>query len=195
MQIPDPWPLRTSRLLLRHVREADLDRMIAIRRQPEVNRWLLRNTIDPDSFRRNWLSTVEDPRDHSVVVELDGDVIGTGSLDVLDGMGQDGGAPPVGSEASIGYILDPDHAGRGYGTEVAEALLSAAFEVLGLRRVTAGCFAANTASWRVMEKLGMRREQHSIKDAWHAELGWIDGYTYAILAEEWQARPAAPTEP
>ena len=31
----------------------------------------------------------------------------------------------------------------------------------------------------------MRREGHSVRDAWHAELGWIDGYEYALLAEEW----------
>ena len=52
-------------------------------------------------------------------------------------------------------------------------------------RVTAGCFADNTPSWRVMERIGMRREQHGVKDSWHAELGWVDGYTYGILREEW----------
>ena len=40
------------------------------------------------------------------------------------------------------------------------------------------------ASWRVMEKAGMRREQHGIRDSWYADLGWIDGYTYAVLADE-----------
>ena len=59
-----------------------------------------------------------------------------------------------------------------------------AFGDLRLRRVTAGCFAANIASWRVMEKTGMRREQHGVRDSWHAELGWVDGYTYAVLADE-----------
>ena len=67
---------------------------------------------------------------------------------------------------------------------IARALLDLAFAELGLHRVTAGCFADNVASWRVMEKLGMRREQHGVRDSWHAELGWIDGYTYGILAEE-----------
>lgn len=56
---------------------------------------------------------------------------------------------------------------------------------MALRRVTAGCFAANVGSWKVMEKLGMRREQHGVADSWHAELGWFDGYTYGMLAEEW----------
>jgi RimJ/RimL family protein N-acetyltransferase len=37
-----------------------------------------------------------------------------------------------------------------------------------------------------MEKLGMRREQHGVKDSFHTELGWVDGYTYALLAEEWR---------
>ena len=52
--------------------------------------------------------------------------------------------------------------------------------------MTGACFADNIASSRVMEKCGMRREQHGVRDSWHAELGWIDGYTYAILAEEWK---------
>ena len=30
----------------------------------------------------------------------------------------------------------------------------------------------------------MRREQHGIRDSWHAGLGWVDGFTYAKLVEE-----------
>ena len=40
-----------------------------------------------------------------------------------------------------------------------------------------------------LEKVGMRREQHGINDSWHAELGWIDGYQYALLDREWHPRP------
>ena len=178
----------TERLLLRPYRDADGDRLVEIRNQPEVWTWLLRTQVDPEAFRDAWRRSVTDPHDRSVVVELDGTVIGTGSLEVRDGMGQDGEAPTQRSEGLLGYILDPACSGRGFATEVAQALLSVAFKELGLRRVTAGCFADNTASWRVMEKVGMRREQHGVRDSWHAELGWVDGYTYAILAEEWFAR-------
>lgn len=41
------------------------------------------------------------------------------------------------------------------------------------------------------ETLGMRREQHGVGDSWHAEHGWLDGYTYALLAGEWAARASA----
>ena len=37
----------------------------------------------------------------------------------------------------------------------------------------------------------MRREEHSVKDAWHGELGWVDGYTYAIVADEWRSEASA----
>ena len=99
-------------------------------------------------------------------------------------MGQGPESPARGSEGLLGYLVDPAHHGRGYATEIARAALDLAFGDLGLHRVTAGCFADNVASWRVMEKVGMRREQHGIRDGWHAELGWVDGFTYAVLADE-----------
>ena len=84
-------------------------------------------------------------------------------------------------------MVDPALAGRGLGSALAHGLLAAAFERLGLRRVTAGCNADNPASARVLEKAGMRREQHGVEDSWHAELGWVDGYRYAILDREWRS--------
>lgn len=193
MTNPDvSWPQRTERLLLRQVREGDIDRMLEFRNQPEVYRWLLRTKVEADAFRAAWMRTLSDPRDYSSVVELDGVVIGTASLDVRDALGQGDGDPMARAEAEIGYILDPAHAGRGYATEIAGALLRICLEDLRLHRVTAGCFADNTASWRVLEKVGMRREEHGVRDSWHAELGWADGYTYAILREEWLTRGGPP---
>jgi RimJ/RimL family protein N-acetyltransferase len=171
--------LRTERLLLRPVQEADLDRILEYRNLPEVTRWLLRTVVDPDAFRDAWRSAIENPDDHSVAVLLDGVVIGTVSLDLTDGMGQPG--MPTRSEAELGYIFDPAYGGRGYATEAVTAVLARAFDELGVHRVTAGCFADNAASVRILDKVGMRREQHGIADSWHAELGWVDGFTYAML--------------
>ena len=179
------WPRQAGPLLLRPPTSADLDEVLEWRNRPEVTRWLLRTTVEPDAFRRRWLSAVEDPRDHSVVAELDGEIVGTGSLEVVDGIGQFDGDAWRDAEGLIGYLIAPDHAGNGYATEILRGLLEIAFAEVGLRRITGACFADNVASWRVMEKAGMRREQHGVRDSWHAEHGWIDGYTYAILAEDW----------
>ena len=187
MTMPEvAWPRTAGTLTLRPPTSDDLDQVLSWRNRPEVTRWLLRTTVDPEAFRRAWLTGVDDPNDHSAVAELDGVIVGTGSLDVCDGMGQFQGDAWRKSEALLGYLIDPAHAGNGYATAIASALLDLAFDELGVRRVTAGCFADNVASWRVMEKLGMRREQHGVRDSWHEELGWVDGYTYGILAEEWR---------
>jgi RimJ/RimL family protein N-acetyltransferase len=185
------WPQRTERLLLRKVREEDVDRLLEFRNKPDVYRWLMRTVVDPEAFRQAWMKTLTDPRDYSTVVELDGVVIGTASLEVSDGMGQDHGEPTVGTEALIGYIFDPAYAGNGYATEVSAKLLRICFEDLGVRRVTAGCFADNLASRRILERVGMQLEQYGVGDSWHAELGWIDGCTFALLADEWVRGGAA----
>lgn len=186
------WPRPAGPLTLRQPTAADIDQVLAWRNRPEVTRWLLRTQVEPETFRDTWLSDQGDPRDHSAVAVLEGQVVGTGSLWVTDAMGQShaGQHEWTAAEAGMGYLIDPAHAGRGYATHLARALLDLAFGEVGVRRVTAGCFADNVASWRIMDKLGMRREQHGIQDSWHAELGWIDGFTYAMLADEWTTRRA-----
>jgi RimJ/RimL family protein N-acetyltransferase len=180
-----PWPSRVGSLLLREAVPADVERLLSFRNDPDVNRFMLRTDVEPESFRQAWLAIPTSETDFSCVAELDGDVVAMGFLEVVDGMGQSG--RPARTEGTIGYIVDPAFAGRGVASDLARGLLAAAFDVLGLRRVTAGCYADNVASVRVLEKVGMRREQHGIEDSWHADLGWVDGYEYGMLAREWRA--------
>ncbi len=180
-----PWPARAGQLLLREATDADLDRLLAFRNTSEVNQWMMRTHVEPEVLRAEWLAVPASPDDFSCVAELDGHVVAMGFLDLVDGAGQPGMPPRT--QALIGYVVDPAHAGRGVATDLARGLLAAAFDRLGARRVTAGCFADNAASARVLEKIGMRREHHGLEDSWHAELGWVDGYEYAILDREWRA--------
>ena len=90
-------------------------------------------------------------------------------------------------QAELGWALHPEESGKGYATEAVRAVLQVCFEDLGLRRVTASCFAANTASYRLMERVGMRREAHTVRSDLHPSGSWMDGYGYALLAEEWRS--------
>lgn len=164
--------------------------MLTYRNDPEVRRWLIRATAEPEVFRERWLGSVQDPYDHSCIAFVGDQPVGSAMLEVMDGMGQDDAPESLRVEGMIGYIIDPAHAGQGYASELTRDLLSLAFDELGLHRVTAGCFADNHASRRVLEKAGMRLEQYGVKDSWHCELGWIDGCTYALLREEWGVSPA-----
>ena len=183
---PSPWPTVVDDLLLRDPVEADADALLAFRNDADVNRFMVRTHVDPDELRRELREVATSATEFSCVVERDGEVVAIGFLDVVDGPGQPG--VPDGTDGLIGYIVDPRHAGRGIATATARALLAAAFDDLGLRRVTAAAYADNPASVAVLEKAGMRRERLSRQALWHHELGWIDEVGYAVLAEEWALR-------
>jgi RimJ/RimL family protein N-acetyltransferase len=187
--ISTPWPMRIGSLLLREASAADIEQLLSFRNDPQVNRFMIRTSVEPETFRQEWLAVPTSETDFSCVAELDGAVAAMGFLEIVDGMGQPG--MPTRTEGLIGYIVDPGFTGRGVASDLARGLLTAAFDHLGLRRVTAGCNADNSASVRVLEKAGMRREQHGVEDSWHADLGWVDGYQYAILAREWKGLPSS----
>jgi [ribosomal protein S5]-alanine N-acetyltransferase len=85
----------------------------------------------------------------------------------------------------IGWALGKAHHGQGYASEAALALLKYGFETLNLHRIIATCQPENIASYRVMEKLGMRREGWFQKCIHRGGDTWWSEYFYAILEEEW----------
>ncbi|WP_199904970.1 GNAT family N-acetyltransferase [Nocardioides sediminis] len=178
-----PWPVHRDGLLFRDAVEKDIPALQDFRNDPVANHFMVHNQVDPDDLRRDWLAVASSPTDYSCVVDRDGEVVAMGFLEVVDGPGQPGSPP--GTDGLIGYFVDPRFAGQGIGTTTARALLGAAFEDLGLRRVTAAAYADNNASVRVLERAGMRRERHSVQALWHRDLGWVDEVEYALLREEW----------
>ena len=88
-------------------------------------------------------------------------------------------------EAELGWTFDPAHTGHGFATEAVRELIRYCFQELGVRRVTASCFLANTRSRRLMERVGMRCEQHAVRESLHRSGRWLDTLGYALLREEW----------
>lgn len=85
----------------------------------------------------------------------------------------------------IGWVLNPKYQNKGYTTEAAKAVVNYGFEEMRLHRIVATCQPENIPSWKVMEKVGMRREGLFKKCIPHGEQWW-DEYAYGVLAEEWQ---------
>ncbi|MGW8482371.1 GNAT family N-acetyltransferase [Microbacterium sp. NPDC055903] len=188
----DAWPIRTTRLEVRRTTPADLDDIWEYRRLPEVNHWLGRAPQTLGGFRQVYLDPARLAATFTVALLLpDGAgeaerVIGDVMVRIGDGWAQAEAADEAhGVEAELGWVLGPAYTGRGYATEAMRAVIDACFGPLGLRRVHAGCFAANEASWRLMERLGMRREEFSRRTALHRSGEWMDGMRYGLLAEEW----------
>lgn len=89
--------------------------------------------------------------------------------------------------AMLWFVVDPAHAGKGYGTEAAAAVLGVGFDDLKLHRMYGECDPRNASSSRLMEKLGMRREAEHLEDVWIKD-EWCGTYVYAMLDHEWAAR-------
>lgn len=186
-----PWPIRTARLEVRPCTTDDLEAVWEYRQLPDVSRWLGRAPATWDDFS----AVYADPErlGTTYVIELrdaagpEPKVIGDIMVRVEDAWAQAEVAERAkGVQAELGWVLDPAHSGHGYATEAVRAAIDVCFGALGLRRVHAGCFAENEPSWRLMERLGMRREEASRKTALHRSGVWMDGLDYALLAEEWR---------
>jgi RimJ/RimL family protein N-acetyltransferase len=183
------WPVRTERLLLRRATRDDLDATWHFRQLPEVHDWLGAATERYEAYRERYLR--EERLADLLVVELNGRVIGDLIFKLADGWAQAEVADQAKDvQGELGWAFDPAFGGKGYATEAVRALVGLCFGPLRLRRVTAACFYGNEPSWRLMERLGMRREQHTVKESLHRTKGWLDGLTYALLAEEWPAGTA-----
>ena len=167
----------------------DLDAVHDMQSRPEVTRYLLFDVRDRDEARISLEERVAAGRpDHeggrlllalAVALPPAGPLIG----DVV--LFQESREHRQGE---IGYIFHPDHAGRGYATEAARAMLGLGFEAYGLHRIVGRLDARNAASARVLERLGMRREAHFVQNE-IVKGEWSDEIVYAMLEDEWRSRP------
>lgn len=181
-------PLHTQRLTLRPATTDNADPTWRFRRLESVNEWLTGYPADLDGHRESFseparlATTVVVALGHEPAAPIIGDFMlrredARAQLDVAD-QARD-------TQAELGWVLDPAYSGHGYATEAVRELLRHCFEDLGVRRVTANCFLDDDASWRLMARVGMRRELHAVRESLHRSGRWLDTVGYAILEEEW----------
>lgn len=189
MTLALPWlftDYRTDRLLVRRMRESDLDDVFAFMRLEETAKYELHEPRSREETAEKLAETAGRTRLESdgdwvqPAIELDGRVIGQLYLKV---------ASVVNQTVEIGWTLHPDAQGRGYATEAASALVDRMFGEAGFHRLKAEVDPENAASIAVCRRLGMRVEAHFVRDLW-LKGAWVDTGIYAILDDEWRARRA-----
>jgi RimJ/RimL family protein N-acetyltransferase len=93
----------------------------------------------------------------------------------------------------LGYIFNPKYQGNGYCTEAARKIIDHAFKDLHAHRITAFCDPINTASWHVLEKLGLRKEGYFREKAFFRKNKenspiWHDCYAYGLLDRDYHGQ-------
>ena len=178
-------PILTERLCLRAYREDDLENMFRLRSNPDVVKFLYGEPMireeAPEALARHMTAPRFDADGDELKLAVerrsDGAYLGNLKLQILSIEHLQG---------EIGYVFDPLYHGKGYAREAATAALDLGFRHFGMRRISGHCDARNTASWRLMQKLGMRREAH-FRESEFFKGAWAEDFIYAILAREWLA--------
>jgi len=177
--------LETKRLILRKFRPDDLDAFYSFLCRPEnsIYSYYWPNSVDEtrrfisESIKKAEGAPCEDFQ-YAAVLKAGNILIGSCNF-VLSG------------DSNMGWIVNCEYWNQGYGTEMARAMLDLGFLELGLPRIIACCDAENAASFRIMEKIGMRREglypecrrAHKCSDR-----KLSDEVVYTISRDEWAAQ-------
>ncbi len=180
-------PLSTERLILRRLVHADLNPLFGIYGNEDNARfefwppWSLEQVDDLISSQSEVY--IGDPGVPIVlaVVEIASGVL-MGAIQLTINSVED-------RQGELGFTFNPDFGGRGFATEAVNAALGYAFNTMGLHRIFAGVGTRNEKSWKLMERIGMRREAHFMHANFDGSI-WIDDYTYAMLEDEWHAKIA-----
>jgi RimJ/RimL family protein N-acetyltransferase len=174
--------LTTRRLLLRPLRADDAPGMYAIYSDPQTMRYWSAQVIENLEAAASLVS--DDLRlqlDGSaafwaVVLPQTGRVIGKFSLFHIN---------PDNRRAEIGYVLNRQFWGRGYGTELLRAMIELAFDTYQLHRLEADIDPDNAASLALLKKFGFR-EEGLFRERWLLGDEWRDSIMMALLAPAWR---------
>ena len=174
----EPTTIRTKRLILRPFELKDVDDVFGYASEPEWSRFLpvpSPYTIkDAEAFvarqiLKNW---DEKPR---FAIELDGAVVGSVRLTIENAH----------SIASLRYSIARPCWNRGLMTEALSAIVSWGFDEVNLEKICSRMDVENVGSWRVMEKIGMKREgtlrSHGVNRGVR-----YNYHCYGILRHEWE---------
>lgn len=146
--------LETSRLTMRPWRVDDQDAFYALNIEPEVQKFLspltragsdqLLERIGEQFAERGWGFWALQERD-------------SGSLIGMCGIAPLTWEAPFGPAVELSWRLSQAWQGKGYAREAAEASVHFGLKLLKLDRLVAFTAPANTASWGLMERLGMQK--------------------------------------
>ena len=175
-------PVRTARLNLREFVQADFDAIHVYSADPRVTRYLFFGPRDAEStadYLEGLLASQREmPRTRfELAVEeiASRRLIGACDLSLIER-----------NVVDLGYMLGTSDWGRGFATEIALALIDAAFMELRAERVISTVDVNNGASIRVLEKIGMRWEAVYRKHR-RAKNRWWDCHLFTLPREVWEA--------
>ena len=176
--------LKTERLILRPFQSDDLDLIQRLYCNDQILKYTPFDALSKSQAETHLEQIIRDwgqpPRfnyEMAVLLKETEERIGRAHIEI----------DPETDTGMIGSFLLPEYWGQGFATEIARALIDCCFDEFHLHRANALCNPKNIASWKVLEKCGMRREAYLREKVRYVKGGitsWEDELEYAILSSE-----------
>jgi RimJ/RimL family protein N-acetyltransferase len=178
-----PVTLTTDRLALRFFDEGDAAALYAIFSDPAVTRyWSSPAWADMEQAHDSIKEAMVAYADGSglrlgIVLHATGELIGYINLYAIYHANR---------RCDIGYALAQAHWGKGYLAEAMQAMLEHAFGPMDLNRIEADIDPRNTASEKLLERMGFQKEGY-MRERWIVNGEVCDTAFYGLLRSEWQS--------
>jgi len=169
----------TGRLILRDYKESDLQDMHRLWSDKETMYYLddiWCKTIDDTIVYLKTGLTNSDGHYFCICEKPNDSFIGSVGYTIVE-------STPLGKIVHMGCMLMPEYHGKGYATEATRKVIEFAFTQDDCIRINTGCHKENTASQKVLEKSGFRKEAEKIKAVYHDGV-MKDRLEYAINKDE-----------
>ncbi len=175
--------LRGERVLLRPLGTGDIRRCVKWFSDPEIIRFLGRNTPVTLAEEERWYREYERRTDEQIfAIEVEGRHVGNLGLHKIDRTHR---------KADIGIVIgEPEFWSKGIGTEAMRVALGYAFGELGLNKVSLDVLEYNTRAIRMYEKVGFQREGVHREDV-YKDGRFVNVVRMGILAREMRDGPAS----
>ncbi len=175
--------LETDRLMLRKISMDDAADMFEYASDPEIARyvtWDAQKSIEDSKAFISWVLEQYangQVAPWGVVLKENGKLIGTCDFVYWN---------TNHARAEVGYAMSRQYWGQGLTPEAVRAILAFGFDKMRLNRIEARCNVPNTASARVMEKVGMQFEG-ILRQQMFTKGNYDDLKMYSILRSEWDS--------
>lgn len=170
----------TKRLMLVNFKDIEPEDIFKYGSDPEVSKyigWPLFKTVEDAKSTYNTILTNMEKGTHYYFAMIDkdtGEHVGSVMIfGVANGMGE------------VGYVLDRDHWGKGYGTEGVKWMVEYGLSTLDLRRMVAHVVEVNIGSARILEKLGFTKEGF-LREHYNVEGEYLNGICFGLLKREYK---------
>lgn len=173
--------IQTNSLLIRPLQVDDAEDLFEMLSNRDVYRFEPGSPITRERAEQIALSCSQDPAFWAVVLLSEQIMVGRLYFNQTE--------PKYLQTWELGYIFNPAYHNHGYASESALALIKYGFAECGVHRVVAYCNPDNIPSWRVMEKIGMRREGYLRQNIFfrrdeNGNPAWQDSFAYGMLKED-----------